>query len=159
MGANNHVRSEEPDPPKGSCCVSTDTLTPCARFLDHWSLLQVSLRGTREPPRSWTQRVDGLAASAAAVTLVWCGHTDGRLWTGGRQRSAPTAGIEVVRRWCRTAVSCNSPGDTRWTPGRASWWHSRTMIRLLVYEQQCSKITFSGFSIGKVAINCEIALK
>jgi len=42
------------------------------------------LRGTREPlqratgvraPRSWTQRADGLAASAAAVTPVWCGHT------------------------------------------------------------------------------------
>ena len=90
------------------------------------------LRGTQEPvrqatdawaPRSWTQRADGLAASAAAVTLVWCGHTDGRLWPGGRQRSVPTAGVEVVRRWCRTAVSCNSPGDTRWTPERASWWH------------------------------------
>ena len=90
------------------------------------------LRGTREPvhqatdvraPQSWTQHADGLAASAAAVTLVWCGHSDGRLWPGGRQRSAPTAGVKVVRRWCRTAVSCNSPGDTRWTPGRASWWH------------------------------------
>jgi len=83
-------------------------------------------------PRSWTQRADGLAASAAAVALLWCGHTDGRLWPGGRQRSASIAGVEVVRRWCRTAVSCNSPGDTRWTPERASWWHSRTTIGLLV---------------------------
>ena len=79
------------------------------------------LRGMLEPlrqatdaraPRSWTQRADGLAASAAAITLVWCGHTDGRLWPGGRQHSAPNAGVEVVRRWCRAAVSCNSPGDT-----------------------------------------------
>jgi len=38
------------------------------------------LRGMLEPvrqatdaraPRSWTQRADGLAASAAAITLVW----------------------------------------------------------------------------------------
>ena len=94
-------------------------------------------RGTREliqratdarAPRSWTRLVDRLAASAAAVTLVWCGHNDERLWPGGRQRSALTGGDEVVYRWCRTAVSCSSPDDTRWTPGRASWWHwhSRT---------------------------------
>ena len=83
-------------------------------------------------PQSWTQRADGLAASVAAVPLVWCGHTDRRPWPGGRQRSAPTAGFELVRRWCRTAVSCSSQGDMRWTPGQSSWWHSRTTIGLLV---------------------------
>jgi len=39
---------------------------------------------------------------------------------------------EVVLRWSRTAVSCSSPGDTRWTLGRATWWHSRTTTGLLV---------------------------
>ena len=68
-------------------------------------------RGTREPlqrvtdvglqaPQSWTRLADGLAASGSAVTLVRCSHDDGRLWPGGRQRSAPTRSDEVVWRWC-----------------------------------------------------------
>jgi len=48
------------------------------------------------------------------------------------QHSVQTAGIEVARRWCRTAVSCSSPGDTRRTPGQVSWWRVRTVCRRLI---------------------------
>ena len=68
--------------------------------------------------RSSKHRADGLAASAAAVTLVtWCGHTDGRLWPGGRQRSAPTAGVIVMAAYRRVYDShhlqadCQAPGS------------------------------------------------
>ena len=47
--------------------------------------------------RSWTWLADELAASAAAVALVWCGHYDGHLWPGERQRSAPTGGRLVLQ--------------------------------------------------------------
>jgi len=78
-------------------------------------------------PQSWTPLADALAASAAAITLVivvversvlteikedvmlcygviWS-QWRGRLWPGGRQCSAPTGSDEVVRLWCRTAVT------------------------------------------------------
>ena len=56
-------------------------------------------------PRSWTQRADGLAASAAAVTLVWCGHTDWRLWPGGRQRRVALPFSVNTGIWCHRSHS------------------------------------------------------
>jgi len=58
---------------------------------------------------------ESLTASAAGVTLVWCGHDDGRLWpvvevawnAGGRRPPpqiygrlrSPTSGIQTDARW------------------------------------------------------------
>ena len=74
----------------------------------------------------WTGLADGLEteASAVAVAVVRCGHADERLRPTVRRHSVPTAGGEVARYWCRTAVSCSSPGDMKWTPGQASWWRT-----------------------------------
>ena len=48
---------------------------------------------------------------------------------------------KVVHRWCHKAVSYSSPGDTRWTPGKESWWHSWTANGLLVWAgaADCSR--------------------
>jgi len=99
--------------PRNSCHWVYYVFVAQAAFACHWSWIAVGddqcptegdsrLRSTWEPLQRATdvraQHADGLAASVAAVTLVWCGHTDGRLWPGGQQHSAPTTSNEVVRR-------------------------------------------------------------
>jgi len=66
--------------------------------------------------QSWIQLVVWPATNEVDAISVWCVRDVSLLWSALPQHSAPTVHVSWVSQSLRTAASCSSPGDMKWTP-------------------------------------------
>jgi len=111
-----------------------------------WGTQVLCPLATGEPvPRSWNDSLANLQPMQLTqhkCDVVTPSSTGDQACSCILNRLQSTARCAVAHRWCRTAVSCSSPGGPRWTPGPASWWHARITSGPLVKARaaDCSRI-------------------